>query len=355
MGLLRGILIGMIALLAGRALFAEDAAANEKPISRIALGSCDRHNRPTPIWESIVATRPELFLFIGDNIYADTEDMEIMRAKYTMLAAKAGFRELKAACPILATWDDHDYGVDDGGAEYPKKAESQAVFNDFYEVPADSPRRKRPGIYDAEVFGPKGRRVQVILLDTRYFRSPLKRRPGGKTKHRGPYVPSDDRAATMLGPAQWKWLARQLKVPAEVRIIASSIQVVAVEHGWETWGNMPRERERLFRTIAESGAGGVIFISGDRHKGELSRTDSKQSGVGYPIYDLTSSGLNQGGGGSPTEPNQHRLEQYGKENFGTITIDWARNDPTLTLAIHDLAGRPAFAREIHLDELTPGR
>ena len=78
------------------------------------------------------ATQPELFLFLGDNIYADTENMDVMRAKYAKLAAMPGFKALRERCPILATWDDHDLGVNDGGSEYPRKEESQQVFLDFF-------------------------------------------------------------------------------------------------------------------------------------------------------------------------------------------------------------------------------
>ena len=102
-----------------------------------------------------------------------------MRAKYAKLAAMPGFKALRESVPILATWDDHDLGVNDGGSDYPKKVESQKIFLDFFGDPEDSPRRKQPGVYDAKVFGPEGKRVQVIMLDTRYFRSsPLKKKPG---------------------------------------------------------------------------------------------------------------------------------------------------------------------------------
>jgi alkaline phosphatase D len=83
-----------------------------RPLTRMALGSCARQNQPQPIWEPIVAAKP-------------------------------GFQKLRATCPILATWDDHDYGADDAGAEYPMKVESQKLFLDFFHEPPDSPRRQR--------------------------------------------------------------------------------------------------------------------------------------------------------------------------------------------------------------------
>jgi len=150
-------------------------AADEPPLSRIAFGSCARQDKPQPIWDAVVETKPQRFLFLGDNIYADTEDMDVMRAKYALLAKQPGFQKLKGTCPILATWDDHDYGANDAGAAYPKKQEAQQVFLDFFEVPKNDPRRMQEGVYNAHVFGPAGKRVQVILLDGRYFRSPLKK------------------------------------------------------------------------------------------------------------------------------------------------------------------------------------
>ncbi len=338
------------------AAVAPHSHGDEPVLSRIALGSCARQNRPQPIWDAVVGCRPELFLMIGDNIYGDTEDMSVLREKYGQLGAQPGFQKLCATCPLLAVWDDHDYGVNDGGREYPRRAESQQVFNEFFKTPADSPRRSRPGIYDAHMFGPVGKRVQVILLDTRYFRSPLALRPPADRKQ-GPFMATDDPQATMLGDDQWQWLDTQLKQPAEVRIIASSIQVIADDHRWEKWGNMPRERRRLFDLIRQHRAGGVIFISGDRHLAEISRIDanSDESGVSYPLYDLTSSSLNQpSGGGNENEVNRFRLgENYLQVNFGTIAIDWSQNDPSVTLAVHDLAGEPICQETVKLSDLQP--
>ena len=324
------------------------------PLRTIIFGSCASQDRPQPFWDAMIAQNPQLFLFIGDNIYADTEDMTAMRAKYAQLEAQPGYQQLRAHTPVLATWDDHDYGVNDGGGEYPMRAESQRAFMDFYDVPGSSPMRSRPGVYAAYVFGPKGQRVQVILLDTRYFRGPLARRPeGARYNFPGHYVPSTDTNSSMLGAAQWTWLETQLRQPAEVRLLVSSIQVIAEDHGWEKWANLPHERTRLLKLLRKTGAEGVVILSGDRHLAELSRLDGDAAnGIGYPLYDLTSSGLNRGGGGSPNEPNRHRIgRNFLRNNFGKITIDWAADDPVITLQVLDDTGVSAFRYDIRLSDL----
>ena len=61
-------------------------------LTRIALGFCAKQNLPQPIWEPILASRPDLFIFLGDNIYGDSKDMEVIQRKYAQLAAKPGFQ-----------------------------------------------------------------------------------------------------------------------------------------------------------------------------------------------------------------------------------------------------------------------
>ena len=130
----------------------------------------------------------------------------------------------------------------------------------------------------------------------------------------GSYVPQDDPHVTMLGEEQWSWLEQQLRVPAELRILASSIQCVAEASGQETWSNLPHERQRLFDLIERTRAEGVVIISGDRHWAELSVLKDPRR---YPIYDLTSSSFNQLHVGIPT-PNKYRSipKTYHRENFG---------------------------------------
>ena len=330
----------------------DDVDFEEEPVTRIAFGSCANHENPQPIWAAVGRWSPDVFVFLGDNVYGDTEDMEVLASKYADLAAKPGFKELRSGTPVIGTWDDHDYGANDAGLEYPKKAESKEVFLDFFEEPADSERRKHPGIYTSYLVGPPGSQVQFIMLDVRTFRTPLAKRDISQAMEDGfigPYEPRQDSESTMLGEGQWKWLETQLKVPAELRVFGMSTQLLPEFNGWEAWANMPHERQRLIDLIRTTRARGVLFISGDTHWAELSRIE--EPGM-YPLYDLTSSGLTEVWKG--IGPNRNRiLSPYLGANFGTIDIDWTQFDrgPLLRLGIHDVEGREVIGKQVWLDEL----
>ena len=339
------------------------AKAGEPILSRIAFGSCAKQDKPQPIWDAVIETKPQLFAFLGDNIYADTEDMEVMRAKYALLGKQPGYQMLKQTCPIIATWDDHDYGANDAGAEYPKKRESQQLFLDFFGVPKDDPRRKQEGVYSSYLYGPKGKRVQVILLDARYFRSPLKKgfKPGEPGEgYRGIYAPNTDPDATMLGATQWRWLEAQLKIPADLRIIGSGVQVIPDEHGSEMWGTYPNERKKLFRLIRKTKANGVVILSGDRHLGEISRLPANHpDGVGYPLYDVCSSSLNTPSGNFTkskvrfaNEINSYRVGlTYFDVNFANVLIDWDQADPIIRLQVREESGVVVLQQRLQLSQL----
>jgi alkaline phosphatase D len=324
-------------------------------VQRIAAGSCIRQDKPQPIWRAVVDFAPDVLLMLGDNIYGDTEDMAVLREKYGVLAADPGFAAVRSRVPIVAVWDDHDYGANDAGREYLWRRESQQVFLDFFAVPSDSPLRAQDGIYRAIVVGPPGRRVQFICLDTRFHRSSLASIAlSERVRGEGPYKPTDDPDATVLGAEQWRWLAGALAEPAEVRIVLSSIQVAATEHHWEQWGNFPAERARLFRTLRESGATGLVVVSGDRHSAEISCVAPGPDTLPYPLYDLTASSLNQPqGSGKRQEPNAHRLgPRFREPNFGTLEIDWeAPAGPTMTLAIRDMTGAIVHAEQVQIADL----
>jgi alkaline phosphatase D len=319
------------------------------PLRRIALASCTDETRPQPIWDTVIADKPDLMIFGGDNVYASEQPWSIqtLRQAYATQAAVPGFARLRRAVPHLAIWDDHDYGLNDGGAEFVHKAASKSAFLDFWQAGENDPRRQREGIYHAETFGPPGRRVQVILLGTRWFRSPWKPTDRRNAPGKERYVPDFDAAKTMLGETQWQWLAEQLRVPAQVRLVVSGVQVTADGHGWERWGNFPLEWGRLCRLITVTRAQGVVFLSGDRHIGALYR--EARGPAPYPMYELTSSGITHPWK-EASEAGPNRLgELFTEPHFGVVEIDWPAN--RLHLQIKDLAGAVRRSQAIAFDEL----
>jgi alkaline phosphatase D len=340
-------------LLAGTAALGVLAGCASAPpqvapeLRRIGFASCINQGRPQPIWDTVLADRPDLFVFGGDNVYCEMPySLANLRRAYAQAVESQGMSRLRRQVPHLAIWDDHDYGASDGGAEFASKAESKSEFLGFWKVPAGDPRRMREGLYHAQVYGPPGRRIQVILLDTRWFRSPLKPTDRRDAPGRERYLPDPDPAKTMLGEAQWRWLEARLREPAEVRLIVSGIQVVVEGHGWERWGNLPRERERLYGLIARTGAEGVVFLSGDRHIGALYQ---ETAAVPYPLLEMTSSGVTHPWS-QAAEAGPNRLgELFTELHYGMVEIDWDAR--ALRLAIKDIQGAARRSRRVAFNEL----
>lgn len=292
----------------------------------ITFGSCNKPTKKNIFWDDIIALKPNVWIWGGDIVYADTNNMEKMKADYNLQKQQEGYSEVEKNMRVLGTWDDHDYGKNDAGVEYEKKKESQQLFLDFLNVDTDSPRRQQEGVYHTETFTtPKGS-VKIIILDTRYFRTKLTRATNGKR-----YQPNKIGQGTVLGKAQWKWLNQELTTSkADFNIIMSSIQVISDKHGFEKWGNFPHERQQLFDIIKTSKAKNVILLSGDRHISEFSKIDLPN--VNYPIIDFTSSGLTHAYTSFKKEHNPYRTGKViSNESFGVVKINFKNRQVTMQM------------------------
>ena len=296
-----------------------------KRLTRVGLGSCFNQQLEGRLLGTAIRSRPDLFLMMGDNVYGDTEspNVEDLIGAYAAALARPDYRAFREAMPMAATWDDHDYGDNDASGDYPYKAATTPLFFDFWGIPKDSPRRARGGIYDAFITGPKGARVQIVLLDTRSFRDRFLKsdEPGALGKER--YMPDPDPHKAILGEAQWLWLEAQLAEPADLRLIVTSYQLVADGHGWERWGLFPAERQRFYDLVARTRASGVVLVSGDRHRAGIYR---ETRGTPYPIHELTSSAINMGWPADTRmddEPGPQRIgPTFLQNNVGMVTLDW---------------------------------
>lgn len=311
----------------------------------IAIFSCyDNADDATQLWNDVAAQGVDLGLWLGDNIYADTTSMTTMRSKYDAKKQNVGYSAFMSRnIPIMATWDDHDMGVNNAGKYYSARTGSQAEFVRHFDFPLTDPRNANGGgtqlgIYSSKLFGTQANsdRVHIILMDARYHRSPTFSAAGT----------CEGAASSFLGASQWTWLENQMRtVTSEIKIIGSGIQhlnptwtrssmtsycaydgssgtFVAANaemgepvsttnsNSYEMWAEIPQERRRLLRLAQESISTGktklVLFVSGDQHWGELHRKVIPAVGQhnATSVYEITASGINQNW--SPAERNANR-------------------------------------------------
>lgn len=305
--------------------------AADLPVQRIAFGACNKTDEAQPLWEPIVASDPDIWIWLGDNVYGDTEDMAVMRGEYEAQLSKPGYRSLLETAEITGTWDDHDFGANNAGREYPMRAESQVELLDFLGAPPEDPRRARAGVYGSHSWGPEGQRVKLILLDARYHRD------------------DPDVGGTILGEEQWRWLESELTgSDAQIHLIAGGIQFLHVDHRYERWDEFPSERQRLLDLLARTGTPGAILLSGDRHISEIAMLPDAP--VGYPLYEVTSSGLTHSWDDVGWEENRYRVgELYPDLGFGMIEIDWEAR--TVSLQLRDPENAIAAEQRIDLDRI----
>lgn len=293
---------------------------------RFSFGSCARvqASEDQPIWPVIERLRPDLFFWLGDNIYGDALDPDILAEEYRRQRDVPSARRFFASVPQLATWDDHDSALNDHNRTNPVKHLALEVFRRYWPNPSFG-TEEAPGVF----FKHSEPGVDFFFIDCRSHRDP---NDAPNTEHK-----------TMLGEAQYAWLMAGLKESdATFKFILSGSGFNSAKGPTgDAWSAFRHERDRLFFDIAEAGIGGVILLSGDTHCAELNRIDSPHP-YGYPLYELVSSPLAQ-------EPTATRNELKDTEsrvrsfynrapNAALVDIDLVATPPTVTMNIVNAYG-----------------
>jgi alkaline phosphatase D len=324
------------------------------PNLKIAIGSCsyfsqegsgfDRPGTPYggdyEIWNAIHAKRPDMMIWLGDNLYYREPDWlteSAMRYRWRIDRTRPELQAVLASTHHYATWDDHDFGPNDSDSSFRLKETARKVFADYFPaIQYGTP--ETPGIFQRFEWGD----VEFFLLDDRYHRSP-NRFPDGPDK-------------VMFGKAQMDWLKKSLvNSDKTFKIIASGNQLIQPRQAFERFGNFAAEQKDLFDFIATAGINGVMFLSGDRHHTELLKVT--WPGAKYPWLEYTSSPLNSGAGLRPNErDNPARVPGTFVENlrnFGLIEVSGPWRDRKLTLTAHDKNGKELWRHEVKEAELRP--
>ena len=284
-------------------------------VYKLGIGSCVDQDYPTPAWASLEKESINSFFFLGDNIYGDVPSGRLDNVILSYEKLNDQMPSWLKNTEKLVIWDDHDYGLNDAGANYIYKAESQQIYNDAWNIDQNDPRRSREGIYFSELKDIAGKKILIVGLDTRYFRSNL-------IKIGNSYKPHKNSNTTILGPTQWQWLEKELSREHDILILASSIQVLATEHRFEKWSNIPHERDKLLALLNKLSSK-VLIISGDRHRSGFYKLDN--------IYEFTSSSLNKGIFPSYESDSLLLGKTYTQNNYGIVQF----HENSLNLFIKD--------------------
>lgn len=305
--------------------------APEVALTKISFGSCAHPKFPQPIWSAMQGLHPQVYLAMGDNVYGSSPQDKPLDQAYLKQAQIPEYKHFHDEVPFLGTWDDHDYGQNDGGADNPDKKMAREEFLKYLPYAKPLVPQNGEGIYHSVQMGPEGQRINFIFLDTRWFRSPLVINPKPKSKL-DRFLPSPDKTATVLGETQWAWLSEELKRPADLIVVISSIQLIPNDHKFEKWGNFPLERKRMLELLSLA-PHPLIVLSGDRHFAEISHEIVNKK----EILEITASSINRAKD-IPEEKNIARIgPRFTPENFGWLQIDWSARK--YAASIRDVEGK----------------
>ena len=141
-----------------------------EPLTHFAFGSCNNQRLDQSHWDNIASHEPNFWMWLGDTIYADNTNTDQRWGQYQSLVANPFYSHFKENTWITGIWDDHDFDSNGAGGYQRDTNETENLFLDFLGVSEDDFARTHRGIYRSYTFGPIGKRVKFILLDTRSFK-----------------------------------------------------------------------------------------------------------------------------------------------------------------------------------------
>lgn len=288
---------------------------------RFAFGSCTKTD-DQPIFDVVSRYAPDLFLFVGDNHYANTESIGGHRQHYRHAHSRPERAELMTRTPILATWDDHDFTGNNTEGDAPGKDVALRAFTEHWGNGAYG-EASVPGVYSAHTVGD----VLFVLLDDRYWRGV---------------------DGSFLGADQSAWLVDTLTASdATFKFVVSGSQMTSEGTG-DSWGSYPDSQAWLMEQAAA--IEGVVFLSGDIHRSELREVAAAPGG--YDVPELTSSPMANDTSTCKTSSELVTCYDDGP-SFVMVEVDTARADPTLEVSVLDIDGALVGSWTIRRSQLTP--
>ncbi|PHS17084.1 MAG: hypothetical protein COA86_10515 [Kangiella sp.] len=223
----------------------------------------------------------------GEKVLDDKNILDAFRSKYNRVFGSS-YQNLTTNIPMMAMWDDHDFGEDNSDGTYPYKQQARQAFVENF--PANPYEDDNAGLYYSFSVAD----VDVLVLDTRWYRSPMQN--------------EDNQNKLMLGKKQLAWLLENLKKStSKIKIVFSSVPLndyggdtSSNRPGYDSWVGYQHERSQVLSFIETNNIEGVLFFSGDQHypsahilnkKSSLQPIIQNSKYVEYKLADLGTSVL----------------------------------------------------------------
>ena len=295
---------------------------------------CRDLERGYPIFRAMTRHRPDLFLFVGDTIYADqrcglaphvpgadyvARTLAEFHGKHRYNRSDPSVQEFFRSTAVFPIWDDHEVRNNFAGPTEPLMPVALQALLDYWPIagPPHEPRRLYRSIR-------WGRHLEVFVLDTRQYRSP----------HAEPDGPDK----TMLGTTQRQWLLDGLAASdATWKLLVSTVPLGMFTGGQhsDSWSRANafgfaraaptgyvHEREVLLRFLRDEAIRNVIFVSGEVHHAELIRHEPSP---GFFVHEFVAGPLSARQGYPRFLDRSLRSRSLGSLgfslNFGELVVD----------------------------------
>lgn len=263
---------------------------NNKEV-KMAVASCSAtylYDVQRRIWSEVLQHKPDVILLIGDNLYVDryingnsVSHKKDFWTRYVEMRKSLKLYQAKKLVPIFATWDDHDYGTNDGDASFRWKKEAKKVFQSFFaQKPMGSIFQKGPGIsFVVQAFGQR-----LFFMDNRFFRTPNVNDKRNKLRLK------NVKYETHWGKKQERWLFSQLQNSSTPSWLIDGGQFFGGYLPWESYeASHPTNFKKTFIPNMKKSKSAVAFLSGDRHFFEFMKIPKQE--LGFSTYEITTSGI----------------------------------------------------------------
>lgn len=301
--------------------------------ARIGIMSCmnDMFGDKKNSWKAAQATDVDYLFFIGDSVYGDLLILHgpgYLWSRYIETRKNVPFYRWKNLKPVIAIWDDHDFGKNNKGGDYKHKDYAYHYFQAFFaQEPTEGDQTYLQGYANSKYFQAFGQ--NFVFFDGRYYR--------GLTNTAG--------QKGFFGIEQIDWMSQVVyDRPKPTLILSGSPFFGRLEKTASYEVNAPEEMEYFFNKVSTWRAP-ALFVGGDLHYSEVSSVD--RSAVGYDTVEIISSCMHSTKKSKYYDnPNPHR-HGYLKENF--IVLEQSLDgDPVWKMECIAAAGKVAFSDIIEI-------